>query len=162
MVSRVQRLGGGPPGVAAACWRASSPGPCCKRPSISCLSCWSKLKAASAVTAVLMGEQAGEPLGLVVVEPGVDGVGVARAEQAGVGHGVRRAPVSDLEHGGTALTDVGLGVVVAVVEQFGALVLRERQGAALVHREAPLWVRYTIIRTLPNLYVKAHQLQPCR
>src|SRR5581483_4576892 len=146
MVSRVQRLGGGPWGVAAACWRASSPGPWCRRSSSCCLRSWSWLKAPPAVAAVLVGEDAGEPCVPVVVEPGVNGVGVAVAEQAGVGHGKRGMPVSDLEQGGTAFTDVGLGVVVAAVEQCGALVIRERQGAALVHRETPLWVRYTIIR----------------
>jgi hypothetical protein len=93
-----------------------------------------------------VGQDAGEPFVPVVVQPGVNGVGIAVAEQAAVGHGLRGVPVSDLEQGGAALTDVGLGVVVAVGEHFGALVVRERQGTALVHREAPLWVRYTIIR----------------
>ena len=65
---------------------------------------------------MLVGQEAGEPFVLVVVEPGVDGVGVALAEQAGVGHGIRGVPLSDLEQGGAALTDLGLGVVVAVVE----------------------------------------------
>src|SRR5262245_29241808 len=146
MVSRVQRLGGGPCAVAAARWRAWSPGPWCKRSCSCCLRCRSRLKAPPAVAAVAVGEQAREPFVLVVVEPGVDGVGVAGAEQAGVGHGVRGLPVRDLEDRGTALADVGLGVVVAVVEQGGALVVRERQGTALVHRQTPLWFRYTIIR----------------
>jgi hypothetical protein len=84
---------------------------------------------------------------LVVVEPSVDGVRVAGAEQAGLGHGMRGLAVRNLEQRGTALADVGLGVVVAVVKQCGALVVRERQGTALVHREAPLWIRYTIVRT---------------
>src|SRR5207244_1393267 len=136
MVSKVQRLGGGPSGVAAACWRASSPGPWCKRSWSSCWSCWSWLKTPPTVAAVLVGEEAGQPLVLVIIEPGVNGVGVALAEQAGVGHGIRRVSVSDFEQGSTAFTDVGLGVVVAMGEQLGALVVRERQGTALVHREA--------------------------
>src|SRR5262249_43347729 len=147
MVCRVQRLGGGPCAVAAACWRASSPGPWCKRSWSTCWRCWSRLKTPPAIAAVLVGEQARGPFVLVVVEPGVDGGGVAGAEQAGVGHGMRGLPVRDLEQGGTALADGGLGVVVAVVEQGGALVVRERQGPALVHRQTPLWFRYTIIRT---------------
>src|SRR5262249_36544983 len=86
------------------------------------------------------------PLSQVVVEPGVDGVGVAAAEQAGVGHGIRGVAVGDLEQGGGALADVGLGVVVAGAQQFGALLVRERQGAALVHGDSPLLFLCTIIR----------------
>src|SRR6516162_6194719 len=147
MVSKVQRLGAGPWGVAAACWRASSPGPWCSRSWSCCLSCWSRLKAPPTVAAVLVGEQARQPFVLVIVEPGVNGVGVAVAQQAGVGHGIRRVAVGDLEQGGTALADVGLGVVVAMGKQLGALVIRERQGTALVHRRiSSLGFRYTIIR----------------
>jgi len=99
------------------------------------------------VAAVLVGEEAGQALVLVVAQPGVNGVRVARAEQAVVGHGVRGAAIGDLEHGGAALTGEGLGVVVAVVQQGGALVVRERQGTALAHREvSSLGFRYTIIR----------------
>jgi hypothetical protein len=83
---------------------------------------------------MLVGQQAGEPFVLVIVEPSVDGVGVAMVEQTGVGHGIRGVAVGDLEDGGTAFPDVGLGVVVAAVEQCGALVVRARQGTALVHR----------------------------
>src|SRR5262245_15379422 len=147
MVARAQRLGGGPCAVAAACRRAPSPGPWRRRSRGRCLRPWSRLKAPPAVAAVLVGEEAGQPFVAVAVEPGVDGVGVAAAEQAGVGHGMGRGPVRDLEEGGTTLADVGLGVVVAVVVQCGALGARERQGAALVHRDAPLWFRYTIVRT---------------
>jgi hypothetical protein len=81
-----------------------------------------------------MGEEAGQALVVVMGEPGVNGVGVAGAEQSGAGDGVRGIPVGDLEQGGAAFADVGLGIVVAMVEQFGALVVRERQGLALVHR----------------------------
>src|SRR5262245_65216120 len=81
-----------------------------------------------------------------MAQPGVDGVGVAAAEQAGTGHGIRGVPVGDLEKRGGALADVGLGVVVAVVDEFGALAVRERQGTALVHRDSPLLFLCTIIR----------------
>src|SRR5215207_10501744 len=147
MVPRVQRLGGGPFGVTAACFWAGSPGPWRRRSWSSCLSCWSWLKAPPAVAAVLVGEQAGQPFLQVMAEPGVDGVGVAAAEQAGTGHGVGGVAVGDLEQGGAAFADVGLGVAVSVVEQLGALAVRERQGAALVHRGSPLLFLCTILRT---------------
>src|SRR5262245_51699426 len=131
MVPGVQRLGGGPCGVAAASRRASSPGPRCKRSWSSCWRSWSRLKAPPTVAAVLVGQEAFQPFGAVMVEPGVDGVGVAGAEQAGAGHGIRGGAVRDLEQGGTALPDIGLGVVVAVGKQGGALVVRERQAKAL-------------------------------
>jgi hypothetical protein len=83
---------------------------------------------------MLVGEQAREPFVAVVVKPGVDGVGVAVTEQAGVGHGIRGMPIRDLEDGGTAFADVGFGIVIAAIKQLGALVVRERQGTALVHR----------------------------
>src|SRR5262249_4838349 len=116
MAPRVQRAGSGPWGVAAG-GRASSPGPRCRRSWSCCLSCWSRLKAAPAVAAVLVGKQAGEAFVLVTIEPGVHRIRIAAAEQAGVGHGIGGLSVSDLEQGGTAFTDVGLGVVVAMVDQ---------------------------------------------
>src|SRR5215475_10710644 len=128
MVSKVQRLGGGPGGVAVACWRASSPGPWCRRSSSCRWRSWSWLKGASAWAAMLMGQQTGESFVVVVVKPSVDGVRVAMAEQARVGHGIRGLPVRNLKQGGTAFPDVGFGVVIAMVEQGGALAVRERQG----------------------------------
>src|SRR5262249_36867322 len=151
MASRVQRLGGGPCAVALACGRASAPGPCGKRSWSCCWRCWSRLKTPPAVPAALVGAQGRQALVLVSVRPGVDGVGGAGAEQAGVGHRMGGLSVRNLEDGGAALPDVGLGVVVAVVKQGGALGVRERQGTALVHREAPLWFLCTIISHLPNL-----------
>src|SRR6185369_9340021 len=145
MVSKVQRLGAGPWAVAALCWRASCPGPWCKRSWSCCWRCGSRLKTASTVATVLVGEQARQPFVLVGVEPGVHGVGVATAQQARVSHGMRGLSVSDLKDGRAAFADVGLGVVVAVVQQEGAFVVCERQGTTLVHRDAPLWFRSTII-----------------
>jgi hypothetical protein len=52
----------------------------------------------------------------------------------------------DLEQGSGALAGIGLGVVVAVVSQRSALVVRERQGTALVHRDSPLLFLCTIVR----------------
>jgi hypothetical protein len=107
-----------------------------------------------------MGEEAGEALGLIVIEPGVDGVGVAAAEQAGAGDGMGGGAVGDLEQRGGALADVGLGVVIPVVEQFVALLGAERKGTALGHRRSPLWFRYPILALLPFLSVKVHQGAP--
>src|SRR6516165_4093715 len=100
MVSKVQRLGVGPWGVAAACWRASAPGPWCKRSWSCSLRSWSWLKVPPTVAAVWVAEQAGEAFVLIIVEPGVNGVGVAVTQQAGVGHGIRGLSVRDLEDGG--------------------------------------------------------------
>ena len=47
------------------------------------MSSWSRLKAAPTIAAVLVGEQAGEPFVPVMAEPGVNGVGIAAAEQTG-------------------------------------------------------------------------------
>src|SRR4051812_15093273 len=107
MVSRVQRLGGGPWGVAAACWRADSPGPWCKRSWSCCLRSWSWLKRPPTVAAVLVGQEAGQPFVVVMVEPRVEGVRIAVTEQTRVGDGVRGGPVGDLEQGGTAFADIG-------------------------------------------------------
>jgi hypothetical protein len=103
-----------------------------------------------------MGEEAGKPLGLIAAQPGVDRVGVAWAEQASTGDGMGSAAVGDLEQCGAALADVGLGIVVAVGDEFVALWGREREGTALGHRRSPLWFRYLIIAPLPILMVKTH------
>src|SRR5262249_5854845 len=100
----------------AASRRAFSPGPWCRRSSSCCLSSWSWLKTPPAVATVLVGENAGEPFVPVVIEPGVNGVWIAAAEQAGMGHGIRGVPVSNLEQAGAAFPDVGLGIVVGMVE----------------------------------------------
>src|SRR5262249_35128405 len=147
MVPRVQRLGGGPSGVAAACWRASSPGPCCKRSWISWRSSWSWLKRPPTVATVLVSEEAGQPFVLVIGEPGVNRVGVAVTEEGSVGHSIRGLSVSNLEQGGTALTNRGLGVVIAMVEQCGAFVVRKRQSTALAHGEVSSLVPIPLIRT---------------
>ncbi len=52
-----------------------------------------------------------------VIEPGVDRVGVAGAEQAGDGDGVGGVPVSDFEEGGAAFPDIRSWVVVAVFQE---------------------------------------------
>src|SRR6186997_2830089 len=97
MVSSVQRLGAGggeSRATGAASW---GPGPWRKRSSSWALRCCSWLKTPPAIAAVRMGEEAGQPFGLVAVQPGIDGVGVTPAEQAGAGDGMRRGAVGDLE-----------------------------------------------------------------
>jgi len=70
-----------------------------------------------------VGEDAGESFVPVEIEPSINGVGITVAEQTGVGHGKGGVSLSDLEQGGATLADVGFGIVVAVVEQFGAVVV---------------------------------------
>jgi len=93
-----------------------------------------------AVAAVLVGEQAGQALGLDAVEPGVDRIRVARAEQTGTGDGMGGAALGDLKQGGATFADVGPGVVVTVAAQLLALVLGEGKGSALGHREFLLFM----------------------
>jgi hypothetical protein len=72
---------------------------------------------------VQVGQQARQPLGLVVAQQAVDGVGVARAQQALPGHGIGGLTGRDLRQGGALLADGGPGVVVAVVDELLLLVV---------------------------------------
>jgi hypothetical protein len=102
-----------------------------------------------------MPEQAGDPGGLEIGEPVVERVRVPGTQQAGACHRVRRLTRSDLQHGGAALAQVRMGVVVAVVEKLVALVVGQGHRAALGHRVIPpLGFRYSII---PILVVKTHE-----
>src|SRR5262245_16085567 len=123
MAARLQRVGGGACGAAA----ASGPGLCRRR----CCSSSRRSRPAPPVAALSVGEEAGEPFGLVAVEPGVDGVGVAGAEQAVARDGMRGEAGGDFDQGGTPLADVGAWVVVAVVDEFIAPGGREREGTTL-------------------------------
>src|SRR4051812_25892396 len=104
MVRRVQRLGAGPWGVAAAASWASGPGPWRSR---SCSSSLRSSKALAAEAALLVASQSVEPLGEEGVQPTVDGVGVARAEHALASDGVGGGAVRDLQQGSGAFTDEG-------------------------------------------------------
>jgi hypothetical protein len=73
-----------------------------------------------------MSEQAGEAVGLEVVEPGVHGVGITHAQQAVQRHSIRGLPGCDFEQGGTAFTHRRPLVVVAVIEQLSPLVVGQR------------------------------------
>jgi hypothetical protein len=90
-------------------------------------------KPLAAEAALLVSEQSVGPLGEESVQPGVDGVGVARPEEAGPGDGVGGGAVGDLEQSGGPLPDVRLGVVVAVAEQLPPLVIGKAEGTALAH-----------------------------
>jgi hypothetical protein len=125
MVSRVQRLGGGPDSAVRLGFGDGVGGPAWRRSVSCCWSDWSESKRPPTVTTVLVGAQTGEPLLLVEREPGVDGVGIAGAEEAEAGDGVRRLTVGDLEQGGTAFADVGLGVVVTLLLEFVILLWRQ-------------------------------------
>jgi hypothetical protein len=77
-----------------------------------------------------------EALALVVVEPGVDGVGVAGPKESAAGDGVGGTSVGDLEEGGAAFADVRLGVMVAVEQEFLTLGVGQGQGTSVRHRES--------------------------
>jgi hypothetical protein len=109
MVRGVQRLGGGVLSVTAISHRASSPGPWRSRSRRG----WGSLKMPPAPAALGMGDQAGDALGLVAIQPRIHGIGVARLKEPGAGHAMGGGPLGDLEDGGAALADVGAWVVVA-------------------------------------------------
>jgi hypothetical protein len=83
--------------------------------------------------ALLVALQSVEALGEEGVQPGVDGVGVARAEDARASDGMGRGAIGDLQQGAGAFTDEGLGMVVAVVEQLPPLLVSKLEGTALAH-----------------------------
>jgi hypothetical protein len=80
-----------------------------------------------------MVKEAREATLLVVVEPGVEGVGIARPEQALAGDGVRGEAVGHLEQGGGAFTDIGTGVMVAVMGKRRPLLLVQGERTADRH-----------------------------
>jgi hypothetical protein len=67
---------------------------------------------------VLVPEQAGQALGLVAVEPVVDGIGIAGPQQPLEGHRMGAASAGDLEQGRTAFADIRSRVVVAELLEF--------------------------------------------
>jgi hypothetical protein len=102
-------------------------------------------------------EEAVEATFEIVVEPGVEGVGVARAEQARAGDGVGGEAVGHLEQSGAAFADVGAGIVVAVADEQHPLLLAQRECTAGAHGIFLLCCSSTlIIRPLPILIVKVH------
>ena len=73
---------------------------------------------------------------LVPREPAINGVGLARFQEAMAGDGVGREAIGDLEQGGTAFADIRAGVMIAVLEQVGALGFGEVQGATIGGHES--------------------------
>jgi hypothetical protein len=59
-----------------------------------------------------MGDQPGDPLGLVAVEPRIDGIGVAWLQEPGFGDTMGGLALCDLQDGRAALADLGARVVV--------------------------------------------------
>ena len=117
MARKVQRLGGGPLVVAASsCW-ASAPGACCKRSCNSSV----RSKGPPMGTALLEPEHAADAEPLIQIQPAVDGIGVARFQEAGAGDRMGALAIGHLQLGGTALADIGARVVVPVVNQVLAL-----------------------------------------
>jgi hypothetical protein len=80
-----------------------------------------------------VGDQPRSPRIFIPIEPGVEGVRVARLQQALSGHAMRGLPLGDLQDGGGALANVGAIIVVAQLKEFVALVFGQSQGAA-AHR----------------------------
>jgi hypothetical protein len=60
-----------------------------------------------------MGDQPGDPLGLVAVEPRIDGIGIAWLQEPGSGDTMGGLALGDLQDGRAALADRGALVVVA-------------------------------------------------
>jgi hypothetical protein len=75
------------------------------------------------VAAVLKPRHTAKAELLVPIEPAVDGIRFARLEEAMAGNRVRRHASGNLQEGSTAFTNVGTRVVVAVMEEFLALVI---------------------------------------
>jgi hypothetical protein len=111
----------------------------------------------AAVAALLMAQESGESTVEIVVQPGIESIGVAGAQQTGAGDGMGGAAVGHLEQSGAAFAYVGAGVVVAVVDQERALLLAQRQRTAGGHGGFLLFGSFTpFIRPLPILSIKIH------
>jgi hypothetical protein len=107
---------------------------------------------------MLVAEQAIDAFVEEAAEPGIEGVGAARTEDAGAGDRVGRGAVSDPEQGSSAFTDEGLGMVVAVVQQLPPLLVGEVEGTALAHGRVlhSMLAPSAIIAPLLNLIGQVH------
>ena len=90
-------------------------------------------KTASGATTVEMGAQSRDPSRLVAVQPAIDRIGLAPPQQAGPGHGMGTHPIGDLQQGGTPLAHLRMLVVIADLEQYIVLLVRQFQLSALHH-----------------------------
>lgn len=76
-----------------------------------------------------MGEDASETLLLVAVQPGIDGIRVARFEEPVDRHRMRAHPTRDLHEGGTPLPDQRAWVMIPRLFQRSSLLIIQLQGA---------------------------------
>ena len=82
----------------------------------------------------LLLDQAGTASRFIAIKPVVNGIGRMGFENPLAGNGVRTGTVRDAEEGSGAFAQVRTAVVIAQGDQFGALVIREREGASLHDR----------------------------
>jgi hypothetical protein len=90
---------------------------------------WGSSKIPPARAALGMGDQTRGPLRLVVIQPCVHGIGVARLQEPGGGHAMGGLAVGDLQEGGASLADIGTRVVVAQPKEFLALLFSQGEGS---------------------------------
>jgi len=76
------------------------------------------------VTPLLMAQDAGQSFRAVAIEPSIDGVRLAVAEQALGGDCKGGHALGDLQQRGAAFADIGARVVVTVVQQLAPLGIR--------------------------------------
>jgi hypothetical protein len=101
-------------------------------------------------------DDAGETMLFIKVEPAVDGVGVARFEEAGAGDGMGRETVSDFEDGGTAFADLGFGMVVTILHKVVTLALGEVERTTERHKASFREKGWNDTISLPILIIKSH------
>ena len=92
--------------------------------------CCAASKPPPAVAALRVGQQAGQPFGLVLRQPAVHGVGVPHLQQAVQGHPVGGVARRDLEYGRTALPHIRPRVMVPMDLQLALLLLGQHQRAS--------------------------------
>jgi hypothetical protein len=110
------------------------------------------------VIPLLVAQDARQSFGDIAIEPGIDGVRVAVAEQSLGGDRIGRQAVGDLEQRG-AFADIGVWVMVTVMQQLVPLRIRKRKRSALGHgNSSPEGSGYPIIAPLPNLAVNTHKV----
>src|SRR5437016_2122322 len=76
-------------------------------------------------------DQYDQSLRLIAIQPVVEGIGVARLEQAMQGDGAGSGAIGHLEQTRRALPQVGAAVMIADADEFGALGIGEGERAAI-------------------------------
>lgn len=103
-----------------------------------------------------VGPERGDPAGLVLVEPAIDGIRIPGPEQPGPGHGMRTHAIGDLQQGGRPLPQLGMRIVIPAGEQRLPGVLGQIQASASNHGKPP--GRWFPSLPLPISAVKNDQL----